>query len=222
MVYRCKCSGFMSVGIAYVRVSRVELDEENQINAINHFAASRGIKLVKTYVDKGVTGVKSFKNREAANQLLEELPVTKPEVLLVFAIDRIGRDMRDTLNTILELEEMGIKVISVKEEWLQTLDQNIRKLVLSILSWVAEFERRRLRERQMAAWEAGKQKGRPQKNLPYKEILKRLEAGWSKKAVWRWLITDRKINISYDHYLRKLKKYMEENKIIEKRMLVKE
>ncbi|MEM2195433.1 MAG: recombinase family protein [Candidatus Methanomethylicia archaeon] len=212
----------MSISVGYVRVSRVELDEENQINAINSFAFARGLKLVKIYVDKGVSGSKNFRNRPAANELLEELATIKPEFLLVFAIDRIGRDMRDTLNTILELEEKGIKVLSVREEWLQTLDQNIRKLILSILSWVAEFEKRRLRERQIAAWEAGKQKGRPEKQLPYREIVRRLEQGWTKKAIWRWLVTDRGLKISYDHYLRKLKKYMMENKIAIRRVIVKE
>ncbi len=71
--------------------------------------------------------------------------------------------MIDTLNTIMELEKKGYKVITVKEEWLQTLDDNIRRLVLSILSWVAEFERKRIRERQEEAWRQGKQKGRPPK-----------------------------------------------------------
>lgn len=69
--------------------------------------------------------------------------------------------MLDTLNTVIELENRGYKVITVKEEWLQTLDDNIRKLVLSILSWVAEFERKRIRERQEEAWRMGKQKGSP-------------------------------------------------------------
>jgi DNA invertase Pin-like site-specific DNA recombinase len=71
--------------------------------------------------------------------------------------------MLDTMNTVLELESRGIRVITVKEEFLQTLDPNIRKLILSILSWVAEYERKRIRERQEEAWKQGKQKGRPPK-----------------------------------------------------------
>ncbi|MDR5676273.1 MAG: recombinase family protein, partial [Armatimonadota bacterium] len=56
-----------------------------------------------------------------------------------------------------------VRVLSVREEFLQTLDEGVRKLLLSILAWVAEQERRRIRERQEAAWAAGKQKGRPRK-----------------------------------------------------------
>jgi DNA invertase Pin-like site-specific DNA recombinase len=51
----------------------------------------------------------------------------------------------------------------VKEEFLQTPDPTIRKLLLSFFSWVAEFERKRIRERQEEAWNQGKQKGRPTK-----------------------------------------------------------
>ena len=61
--------------------------------------------------------------------------------------------------------------MSVKEEWLQTLDENVRKLLLSVLAWFAEFERKRIRERQLEAWSQGKQKGRSRKLRP--EIVER-------------------------------------------------
>ena len=208
--------------VAYIRVSTREQDEDVQKEEILKFAERKGLQIVKWYVDKGESGAKPFKLRPKANFLLKELDLIKPQTILVFAIDRVGRTMLDTVNTILELEKKGIKVVSVKEEWLQTLDSNIRKLILSILSWVAEFERRRIRERQLAAWEMGKPKGRPPVKLPFREILRRLERGWTKKSIWRWLVTDRGIKISYDHFLRRLNKYMKDKKLSEKRVIIKE
>lgn len=207
--------------VAYIRVSTREQDEDVQREEILRFAKRKGLQIIKWYVDKGESGAKPFRLRPQANLLLEELDIVKPKTILVFAIDRVGRTMLDTVNTILELENRGIKIVSVKEEWLQTLDSNIRKLILSILSWVAEFERRRIRERQLAAWEMGKPKGRPPVKLPFREILRRLERGWTKKSIWRWLVTDKNIKISYDHFLRRLRKYMQEKKIYEKKVLVK-
>jgi len=58
-----------------------------------------------------------------------------------------------------------------KKEWLQTLDENVRKPLLSVLAWFAEFERKRIRERQLEAWSRGKQKGRPRKLRP--EVVER-------------------------------------------------
>jgi len=67
-----------------------------------------------------------------------------------------------------------------------------------------------------------RRKGRPPMKLPIKEILQKLNQGWTKKAVWRWLVTDRSIKISYDHFLRRLNKYMEDKKLSEKRVIIKE
>jgi len=149
--------------VAYIRVSTAEQDETTQRRAIEQFAEERGIEILEWYVDKGESGAKLFKDRPNARRLLEELDKLKPEAIVSWSLDRLGRTMLDTLNTVIKLENEGYKVITIKEEWLQTLDDNIRRLVLSILAWVAEFERRRIRERQEEAWRQGKQKGRPPK-----------------------------------------------------------
>jgi len=149
--------------VAYIRVSTKEQDEEIQRRAIEDFCNSRSIEIVKWYIDRGESGAKPFKTRPNAQQLLREIDELKPNCIIAWSLDRLGRTMLDTLNTVIELENRGYKVITVKEEWLQTLNNNIRKLILGILSWVAEFERRRIRERQEEAWRQGKQKGRPPK-----------------------------------------------------------
>ncbi len=151
----------MARGVAYIRVSTREQDENVQRQAIEEFAKARGIEIVEWYVDKGESGAVLFRNRPEAKRLLTELESRKPDVVLTWSIDRFGRTMQDTFNTISELETRGYRVVTVKEEWLQTLDDNVRKLILSILAWVAEFERRRIRERQEEAWKSGKPRGRP-------------------------------------------------------------
>ncbi len=191
--------------VAYIRVSTKEQDEEVQINTINEFAKKRDIQIIQYYVDKGESGAKPFKLRPQSLRLLKELGELKPEAIIVFALDRLGRTMVDTLNTVLEFEDMGIKVISVKEEWLQTLDDNIRKLILSILSWVAEFERKRIRERQEEAWRMGKQKGRPPKvkDEILRKYLKRYR-GLQKKAIWKIMCQDG-YKLSYQQFLLRIK-----------------
>lgn len=200
--------------IAYVRVSTREQDEEVQRKAIEEFAESKGIEVVKFYVDRGVSGSRKFSLRPSGSKLLEELDSVKPDIVLAWSLDRIGRTMLDTLNTVIELENRGYKVVTVKEEWLQTLDPNIRKLILTILSWVAEFERKRIRERQEEAWKMGKQKGRPKVEIPVKIVKNFLAKGLSKKDVYRILVAKgylkykekgKEKTLSYPHYLRRLK-----------------
>jgi putative DNA-invertase from lambdoid prophage Rac len=191
--------------VAYIRVSTVEQDEDVQRGAISEFAGSKGVEVVEWYVDKGVSGAKPFRDRPGGRRLLAELDSVRPDCVVAWSLDRIGRSMLDTLNTVLMLEERGVRVVTVKEEWLQSLDPNMRKLVLSIMSWVAEFERRRIRERQEEAWRQGKQKGRPPK-VSDEVILKYLRRyrGLSKKAVWKIMVQDGH-RLSYDRFLRRVK-----------------
>lgn len=198
-------------GVAYIRVSTREQDEEVQRKAIEEFTKTRDIEIVKWYVDKGESGAKPFKQRPSAQRLLQDLEEIKPDCIVSWALDRLGRTMLDTVQTVLEFENRGIKVITIKEEWLQTLDSNIRKLILSILAWVAEFERQRIRERQEEAWRQGKQKGRPPK-ITDKELemyIKRYP-GISIRAITAIINSDRERRglprISYYTVLAKLKK----------------
>jgi DNA invertase Pin-like site-specific DNA recombinase len=206
--------------VAYIRVSTREQDEEVQRRAIEEFAKSRSIEVLEWYVDKGESGAVPFKGRPSANRLLEDLGRLQPQCVLSWSIDRLGRSMLDTMNTILELESLGVRVITVKEEFLQTLDPNIRKLILSILSWVAEYERKRIKERQEEAWRQGKQKGRPPKVSDHviKQYYKQYvaERGLSVRDMWKIMRADGH-NISYDRLLKRIKKLRERGEIVVKR-----
>jgi len=196
--------------VAYIRVSTKEQDEEVQRKSIEEFAKSKNIEVVKYYVDRGVSGVKTFKDRPSASQLLQELDQLKPDCIISWALDRIGRSMLDTIGAVLGLERKGVKVITIKEEWLQTLDENVRKLILSILAWVAEWERRRIRERQEEAWRQGKQKGRPPKLTKEEvEYYLRKYPNLSLKDIWRLINAERREKgleeVSYWTLVRKVK-----------------
>ncbi|MBS7642639.1 MAG: recombinase family protein [Candidatus Bathyarchaeia archaeon] len=197
--------------IGYVRVSTREQDEEVQLKAIKEFLETKGFELVKIYVDKGEPGAKPFIDRPSASQLVKEIDILKPDFVVAWSLDRLGRTMLDTMNTVLMLEERNVKVLTIKEEFLQTLDPNIRKLILSILAWVAEYERRRIRERQEEAWKQGKIKGRPKKIndeiiLQYYQKYRRYG---NKKYIWLRLCEDYKQSvISYDRFLKRLKQLL--------------
>jgi len=205
--------------VAYIRVSTKEQDEEIQRSAIEEFSKMRNIEILEWYVDKGVSGANPFSQRPEAVRLLQDLDRLKPECIISWSLDRLGRTMLDTLNTIINLEEKGIKVITVKEEFLQTLDQNIRRLILSILSWVAEFERKRIRERQEEAWRQGKQKGRPKKISDmallryYRDYV--VNRGISVKDMWKIMRGDG-IDISYHRLIERIKELKKHGKIVPK------
>ena len=149
-------------GLAYIRVSTKEQDEEVQRGAIQEFADRRGIVILDWFIDKA-SGAIPFRQREGAQYLLYRLEELKPDCIVTWSIDRLGRNMIDIMNILLEFENRGVRVITIKEEFFQTLDTNLRKLLISIFSWFAEYERNRIRERMEEAWRQGKQKGRPRR-----------------------------------------------------------
>ena len=157
----------VSRAVAYVRVSTREQDEKVQINAIEKFAKENSIEVLKYFIDKGESRMKKWENRPAAKQLVEFLEKGGRDIVkqvIVFDFTRLGANMMDMLNFFIKLEkELGVEVISVKDEWLKTKDKALRQLLIAIFSWLAEMEWKLRRERQLAAWEMGKQKGRPPK-----------------------------------------------------------
>ena len=155
----------MTRAIAYVRVSTKEQDEKVQIKAIEKYARENNIEVLKYFIDKGESRMKKWENRPMARELVEFLEKGGKDIVsqvIVFDITRLGANMIDMLNFFIKLEkELGVRVVSVKDDWLKTSDESLRRLLIAIFSWLAEMEWRLRRERQVAAWEAGKQKGRP-------------------------------------------------------------
>ncbi len=80
------------------------------------------------------------------------------DVLLVWSLDRFGRSMAGNVNDALALDAVGVKIVSVREPWLDT-GGPVRDLLLAIFSWVAEQELRRLVERTRAGVERARALG---------------------------------------------------------------
>ncbi|RLG50056.1 MAG: resolvase [Thermoproteota archaeon] len=200
-------------GVAYIRVSTREQDENNQRLAIEKFAKEEGIEILRYFVDKGESRMKTWKERPGARQMVEFLEKGGKDfvkAVVVFDFTRLGASMLDMLNLFNKLEaELGVKVLSIHDEWLRTKDESLRKLLIAIFSWMAEMEIKIRRERQQAAWEAGKQKGRPPKVKD--EVLLKYYSKYgkygTKKYVWLRLKEDG-YDISYDRFLKRLKKLM--------------
>lgn len=78
----------------YVRMStdHQKYSTENQADAIRHYAAARGIEIVKTYADEGKSGLK-IHGRDALKRLIEDVQAgaTDFTMVLVYDVSRWGR-----------------------------------------------------------------------------------------------------------------------------------
>ena len=86
------------------------------------------------------------------------------DVLLVTRLDRLARSTRDLLNTLATITERKADFRSLGDAWADTTTAHGR-LMLTVLGWLAEFEREFIRARtgegRARAKARGKSLGRP-------------------------------------------------------------
>jgi DNA invertase Pin-like site-specific DNA recombinase len=174
----------------YARVSTTDQDPDVQLRELRTFAERRGWIVAGEYVDHGVSGAKD--SRPALNQLLTQVRKRKVDVVLVWALDRLGRSLKHLVTTIDEFGSLGVDLAC----YTQPIDTTTPagRLTFSVLGAVAEFEREMCRSRVRAgiakARAEGKRLGRPRTTLDLDAAQERLARGESVRAVARVLGTN--------------------------------
>lgn len=129
--------------VLYTRISTFEQKNDRQ---------TQNAKEYDFLIEDKCSGATPFFEREGGKRI--EKMVTKGQVtsLFVHQIDRLGRNLLDILNTISYFNKNGICIHFI-QQGLRTLNDDgtenqISKMIISILGVVAEMERNLIRERQ--------------------------------------------------------------------------
>lgn len=120
----------------YARVSTSQQSLDIQIKALKE----AGVRKNRIFSDK-ITGSKV--DREGLNLL--RVKVEPGDVLIVKKLDRLGRDTADMINLIKEFDQLGV-AIRFLDDGIST-EGTMGKMIVTILSAVAEAERARILER---------------------------------------------------------------------------
>lgn len=137
----------------YTRVS-TELQSDNfslpaQRQAIKQYADFKGYKIIREYCDNGRSG-KNAINRPQFIQMMEDIEqgTDKVKFVIVFKLSRFGRNAADTLNYLQLMQDYGVNLISVTDN----IDSSVAtgKIMISVLSAMAELERENILEQTMA------------------------------------------------------------------------
>ncbi|HWD00430.1 MAG TPA: recombinase family protein [Candidatus Sulfopaludibacter sp.] len=141
----------MAVAV-YVRVSTEEQRERQSIVTQREFAdrfcALHQHNVFRVYADDGVTGTIPIDRRPAGIDLLRDARGKHFDQILVYRLDRLGRDTRLILNAVAEFEKCGVRVKSMTEEF--DTSSATGRLMLTLLSGFAAHERDVIRERSVA------------------------------------------------------------------------
>ncbi|ELD6202523.1 recombinase family protein, partial [Klebsiella pneumoniae] len=120
----------------YARVSTSQQSLDIQIKGLKE----AGVKASRIFTDKASGSSTDRKGLDLLRMKVEE-----GDVILVKKLDRLGRDTADMIQLIKEFDAQGVAVRFI-DDGIST-DGEMGKMVVTILSAVAQAERRRILER---------------------------------------------------------------------------
>lgn len=136
----------------YTRVSTaMQIDGfslDAQKTRMKAFADYNGYEIAHEYEDAGKSG-KSIEGRLEFNQMITDIKAGKDKVsfVLVYKLSRFGRNAADVLSTLQVMQDFGVELICVEDGIDSSKDAG--KLIISVLSAVAEIERENIRVQTM-------------------------------------------------------------------------
>ena len=134
---KTKCYIYTRVSTS-MQVDGYSLDAQK--NKLRKYADFSDMIIANEYSDEGKSG-KSVQGREEFQQMLADIQEEKDGVsfVLVFKLSRFGRNAADVLNSLQLMQDFGVNLICVEDGIDSSKDSG--KLMISVLSAVAEIER---------------------------------------------------------------------------------
>ena len=136
----------------YTRVSTsMQVDGyslDAQRDKLRKYAAYEDMIVAGEYSDEGFSG-KNIQGRQEFQRMLNDIQDGKDDVsyVLVFKLSRFGRNAADVLNSLQLMQDFGVNLICVEDGIDSSKDAG--KLMISVLSAVAEIERENIRVQTM-------------------------------------------------------------------------
>lgn len=141
----------------YLRVSTSDQTVANQKLELEAAATAGGWILTQCYRDAGVSGAKGREARPGLDAMLKDAVRRKFDVVMAWAVDRLGRSLPDLVGTMQELH--GAKVdLFLLQQGLDTTTPSGRTM-FGMLGVFAEFERSMIQSRVKAGLDRARANG---------------------------------------------------------------
>ena len=156
MKKQTKCYLYTRVSTA-MQVDGYSLDAQR--DKLRKYAEYEDMIIAGEYSDEGFSG-KNIQGRQDFQRMLNDIQENKDgaEFVLVFKLSRFGRNAADVLNSLQLMQDFGVNLICVEDGIDSSKDSG--KLMISVLSAVAEIERENIRTQTMAGREQKAREGK--------------------------------------------------------------
>jgi DNA invertase Pin-like site-specific DNA recombinase len=178
--------------VGYIRVStKTQIKGGSltfQEDAIKKYCKAHDYKLIKIYKDKGIS---AYKKRPQFQAMMEHIFKQDDwKGIIVYDLTRFGRSTADLLYQINRLDDQDKEFVSIKDNI--DIGNKTGRMLLGMLSVIADYERETIRERMEAGKEyarvhgtrSGKPMHRPLKEIDWDQVMRFRKFGlsWRKTA----------------------------------------
>lgn len=135
----------------YLRVSilaqaRLGHGLDVQRSLCEKYCKFKKIDIYKFYQDEAVTGISRYDDRKDLSRLMQDAKEGKFNTVVLYSLDRMGRNLLMIGNTIKELQEdLGLEVFSCVEDLELSTEEG--KLSMYMFAWVSHLELTNIRTR---------------------------------------------------------------------------
>lgn len=140
---------------SYIRVSSDKQTIQHQQDEINRYCSLNNLEIDKT-IEIEISSRKDTRSRKI-DELLEQL--NKDDILIITELSRLGRNTGEVINMIDTIIKIGVEVRILKQNLILNQNDPMNKMMITILSMFAEFERDIISQRTKEALKGLKNKG---------------------------------------------------------------
>ena len=167
----------------YARVSTDAQEVESQLRDLREYTAAKKYTGVIEFIDVGISGKKE--SRPAWNKLWDSIQKRKVDVVVVHALDRLGRSLPHLVRIIEAFRAQGIILVSYRENI--DLATSSGRMMAGLFSVLAEYELSIIRERTKAgmrrARAQGKQIGKRKNYFDKRKATRLRDQGWGQVRI---------------------------------------
>ena len=129
----------------YARVSTDGQTTDNQLRELRLVAEQNGWLIVHEFIDQGISGAKGREQRPAFDALWKGAIRREFDVVMVWAVDRLGRSLSHLVNFLSEIHAKKVDLF-IHQQGIDTTTP-AGKVPFGVMGVFAEFERSMIQER---------------------------------------------------------------------------
>ena len=134
--------------VIYCRTSTSQQSTNSQMKPLMEYCQNSQYDLIDVIEDTGVSGSKKGRSREGMKKVMEMVNKRLVDVVVVYSVDRIGRNLTDVVSLVEELTEKNVGLVIYKNgvDTTTTFGRQMVSFFALVASMELDFIRSRIKD----------------------------------------------------------------------------